>query len=92
MKTHKLTADQIADYSRWLYAEEHASSTVEKYLRDVRRFAAWLGEQPVTKEALTDWKAYLQAQQCAPSTVMGPWPHSTACFASWVGRIAGRNS
>lgn len=71
MKTHKLTADQIADYSRWLYAEEHASSTVEKYLRDVRRFAAWLGEQPVTKEALTDWKAYLQAQQCAPSTVNG---------------------
>ena len=68
MKDHKLTAEYITAYGRYLRAEERASATAEKYLRDVRRFALWLDGGAVTKEALTGWKERLAGCR-SPSTV-----------------------
>ena len=56
MEERTLTAERIAAYGRYLRAEERAPATVEKYLRDVERFAAWLGGEAVTKEAVAEWK------------------------------------
>ena len=69
MNEHTLTPERIAAYGQYLRAEERAPGTVEKYLRDVRAFAAWLDGRPATKEAVTGWKEYLLAAPCAPSTV-----------------------
>lgn len=69
MNGHKLTVEQIADYGRYLHAEERSSGTIEKYLRDVRAFAAWLEGQPVTKENVTVWKTQLQSAGYAPATI-----------------------
>lgn len=70
MEEHTLTAEQIAAYGRYLRAEERAPATVEKYLRDVERFAAWLDGGAVTKEAVAGWKERLSDRH-APSTVNG---------------------
>ncbi len=49
MKKRILTPERLVAYGRYLCAEERAPATVEKYLRDVGAFAAWLDGRPVTK-------------------------------------------
>jgi len=66
-KTELFQAVEV--YERHLYREERGSRTVEKYLRDVRRFLGWLGERELTRELASEWKAALQAQGYAPVTV-----------------------
>lgn len=50
MGERQISGSQIAAYGSYLRAEERSPGTVEKYLRDVRAFARWLGGRPVTKE------------------------------------------
>lgn len=69
MTEYKLTAGQLAAYARHLRAEERSSGTIEKYLRDVRAFAAWLDGRPVTRELAAAWKEHLIAENYAPVTV-----------------------
>ena len=69
MTEKSLTLEQIAAYGLYLRREEHASGTVEKYLRDIRAFAAWLGGRPVTQELATEWKEHLLATGHIPGTV-----------------------
>lgn len=69
MNDHRLTPEQITAYGLYLRREEHASGTVEKYLRDVRAFTAWLDGRPVTKELAAAWKEHLLATGHSPSTV-----------------------
>lgn len=69
MKKHELTHAQIQAYARHLCSEERAPSTTEKYLRDIRAFAAWLDRRPVTKEAVSGWKEELLSRHYAPTTI-----------------------
>ena len=70
MGKHILTAEQITAYNCWLRQEERASGTMEKYLRDIRNFFAWLDGRTVTKEIVAGWKEQLQTEKAA-STVNG---------------------
>ena len=67
----KIGAGQLAAFRQWLLEEEREPATIEKYLREVRAFAAWLGGAPVTKEGATAWKARLTASGFQPGTVNG---------------------
>lgn len=69
MEKYILTSEQIAAYSRWLQEEERSAATLEKYLRDIRAFAAWMDGENVTKETVTGWKEHLVAEQRAASTI-----------------------
>ena len=69
MNERKVTAAMIEAYDHRLREDERAAATREKYLRSVRAFAAWLGAESVTKDAVTEWKAHLVEQRQAPSTV-----------------------
>ena len=60
---------QIIAFEQFLRAEERVSGTIDKYLRDVRSFAAWLGKRPLDKEACAAWKEGLQAEKLCPETV-----------------------
>ena len=71
MNDHIMTAEHLTAYGCYLKREERAPATLEKYLRDIRAFAAWLGDSPVSREAVTNWKEYLLAQGRAPVTVNG---------------------
>ena len=67
----KLEAADIAAFRQHLLEEEREPATIEKYLRDVRGFAAWIGGQAVTKETVTRWKEQLATSGCQPVTVNG---------------------
>ena len=69
MNERTLGREEIVSYARWLRQEERAPGTVEKYLRDVQAFAAWLDGRPAEKEAVTEWKEHLLSRQYAPTTV-----------------------
>ena len=69
MKNGRITAQQINAYARHLYLEEKSAATMEKYLRDVRTFVRWLDGRAVSKEATSQWKAYLQTREYAPATI-----------------------
>ena len=69
MKSYALTPDRVEAYVRHLRAEERAPATVEKYLRDIRSFAAWLDGKRVTRDAAAIWKDALLADGLSPATV-----------------------
>lgn len=64
-----LTDELLRTYAGFLCEQERATATVEKYLRDVRGFALWLENGPVTKETAAQWKEHLVACHLSPATV-----------------------
>ena len=71
MSGYILTTDHMTAYGHYLRQEERSAATLEKYLRDINSFACWLGDSPVSREAVTGWKESLLAQGRAPATVNG---------------------
>ena len=69
MSHHTISGDQIAAFKQYMQMEEHASGTIEKYLRDIWSFAAWLGSGPLEKEASAGWKSYLRSTGLCPETI-----------------------
>ena len=69
MSEYRLTGAQISAFEEQLRADERSSGTIEKYLRDVRAFAAWLDGRAVTKELAAAWKGDLQAAGYCPTTI-----------------------
>ena len=69
MRERRLSAEIIQSYESHLRQEEKAAGTSEKYLRDVKRFGAWLDGRTVTKEAAAGWREHLAAQGYSPATV-----------------------
>lgn len=66
---HILNEEQIREFIHWMRDEEKASSTREKYLKDIYRFTAWLGGRSVSKETVTGWKEYMVERHYAVSTI-----------------------
>ena len=64
-----IEAGTICSYGKMLAAEEKSAGTIEKYLRDVRAFASWLGGRALNKEETAGWKQHLLAQGYTPVTV-----------------------
>ena len=69
MEGYRMTEERIAGFREHLEGEEHGKATVEKYVRNVRFFAAWLDGGAVSREAVARWKAHLQGEGLAPCTV-----------------------
>ena len=69
MSSRILTIDRINTYAGFLREEERAPATAEKYLRDIRAFAAWLGGRAVAQGTAGQWREALLAQGLGPSTV-----------------------
>ena len=64
-----ITLEQIQGFRAHLHREERAPGTIEKYLRDVRFFAAWLGEREISKEVVASWKEHLVSSGYDAGTV-----------------------
>ncbi len=84
MQDYIISVEKIAGYKSYLQNEERAPGTVEKYLRDVCRFEAWLNGRPVTKEAVAVWKEELIAQSYSPATINSMLA-SIHCFFHYAG-------
>ena len=63
------TEQQIQAFHQYLIREEKSTATVEKYLRDVRAFALYIGELLVTKEEVVGYKRHLQEKEYAPRSI-----------------------
>lgn len=63
------SANQLSAFSEQLRQEERSKGTIEKYLRDVRKFFCWLDGRSLDKSAVMDWKAQLLADDYTPQTV-----------------------
>ena len=74
-----VTEESLNRFQGFLQQEERSAGTIEKYMRDVKNFAAWIKEQSsvpsgfscceVTKDIAIRWKQYLLQSGRAPSTV-----------------------
>ena len=60
MKERIITASAIAEFKEHLILEERSAATVEKYLRDVKAFAAYAQNGTITKETVIAYKKHLQ--------------------------------
>ena len=69
MADRKITENQIQLFHQYLIREEKSTATMEKYLRDVRAFAAYVGERSVTKEEVLDYKKHLQLKDYAVRSI-----------------------
>ena len=69
MKGRILTSEAIDCFKKYLRGEEKSENTIEKYLRDVRAFAAYLSGIEVTKETVIAYKSRLLAENYAVRSI-----------------------
>ena len=60
MRGRFLTQEIISDFKEYLILEERSRATVEKYIRDVKAFSAFVNGEEITKEVVIEYKKYLQ--------------------------------
>ena len=64
-----INIEEIDHYRRELMEAEKSAATVEKYIRDIRTFVQWLGDdRAVSKERVIQYKEYLKNHYKVTST------------------------
>ena len=71
MDNYILTMNQFCLFQQHLAEEELELGTIEKYMREVKKFALWQGRRKVTKETVSEWKEQLRTAGYKPETVNG---------------------
>lgn len=69
MEERKISQNRIQSFNYYLIRDEKSTATVEKYLRDARAFAAYVGDTNVTKEVVMAYKKYLRTKEYAVSSI-----------------------
>ena len=81
MKGRILTSEAIECFKKYLREEEKSENTVQKYLRDVRAFAAYLGGAEVTKKSVIAYKNKLLCENYAVRSVNSMLASLNSLFA-----------
>lgn len=81
---HTLTPALLVRYEADLHSRERSRATVERYLREARRFCAWLDGTPATRERALAYKDYLRRTRRASgaNTALAAL-NSLFAFAGW---------
>ena len=69
MKGRFLTEHQITEFAAFLKNEEKSENTMGKYIRDIRAFAAYVGDAEITKETVITYKNNLRSQNYAVRSI-----------------------
>lgn len=69
MKEKTVTKDRIRAFAKYLRDEEREAAAIEKYVRDIRAFGAWIGVRGISKELSAAWKEYLKSKGYGPETI-----------------------
>ena len=84
MRGRFLTQEIISDFKEYLILEERSRATVEKYIRDVKAFSAFVNGAEITKEVVIEYKKYLQDSYAVRSiNSMLASINSLFVFLSW---------
>lgn len=67
VKGRFLTGEIISDFKEHLILEERSTATVDKYIRDVKAFSAFVNGAEITKETVIAYKKYLQGKYAVRS-------------------------
>ncbi|MBR2343230.1 MAG: tyrosine-type recombinase/integrase [Clostridia bacterium] len=84
MKTTKLNETKLLDFKSHLENEERSAATVEKYLRDVRRFVAFLKGAELDRGVIMEYKSSLCTSYAPRST--NSMLAALNCFLRFLGR------
>ena len=86
MKGRILTKTQIAAFAVFLKSEEKSENTIEKYMRDVMAFSAYVGKADITKETVIAYKNKLLTDNYAARSVnsMLASINSLLSFLGWA--------
>ena len=76
--------EMIEQFSAYLEQEEKSQLTIEKYIRDVRRFFAWLGQEELSKKATLLYKEELIKSYAVVS--VNSFLSSINSFLKFIGR------
>ena len=60
MEERILTSDIIENFRKNLELQEKSTSTIEKYIRDVKAFSVYAENAAITKEKVIAYKKYLR--------------------------------
>lgn len=63
------THNQLSAFAAQLREDERSEGTIKKYLRDVRKFFCWLGNEILEKTQVSAWRAQLRSDGYTPETV-----------------------
>ena len=88
MDRKTVTKEEIRQFSDALAEEERSAGTIEKYVRDVRRFAIWLDGEEVSRERTAAWRDGLLERGYAPVTINS----MVAAVNQFFTFLAGRNA
>lgn len=81
MKGRIISEKMIKDFSCCLKSEEKSENTVQKYMRDVRAFAAYISGADITKEAVIAYKSNLLAENYAVRSINSMLASLNSLFA-----------
>lgn len=84
MKGRFINEKLIEAFGKHLMLEEKSEHTVEKYLRDVRAFAAHTGNAEISKETVISYKQYLLENDYAVRSINSMLASLNSLFA-WLG-------
>ena len=84
MKEIKASSKQLEALRLYLIESEKSPLTIEKYVRDVRYFLAWLGERELQKSEVLAYKAHLVEQYATAS--VNSMLSSLAGWLRFIGR------
>ena len=79
-----VTQQQITNFGAYLSENEKSTQTTRKYIHDVKKFAAWIGEREAVKSEIIAYKALL-AEKYAPASVNAALS-SLNSFFHFIGR------
>ena len=82
----KITPETIAQFTRQLQSEEKSAYTIEKYVRDVRAFALFAGEQELSKDLLMAYKKHLVESGQYGNASINSMLASINSFLKFIGR------
>ena len=84
MKQRKITKKLLADFRNSMKNDEKSENTIEKYMRDVQRFAVFADSRNIDKNLTIEYKLYL-GENYAPSSAnsMIAAMNSLLRFAGW---------
>lgn len=83
MKKKILTEDLLKKFELFLLREERSAATVEKYLRDARRFFSFAGNAPLDKQTALAYKSSLLEEYAVTSA--NSMLAAVNCFLRFIG-------
>ncbi len=80
-----VSEQMLEEFCQYLRAEERAEKTIQKYLHDMKAFCNWLGNRPVSKQTVSQWKQVLLDGGSAAVTVNAALAavHSFLAYMGW---------